>query len=443
MGFSLKKATKSISRAAKPISKAVSGTVKSVGKVGGSLAKGDIKGVAQGAQGLVATAKDVGKELAKQNLGVTTGALGGLGSLTGIKGLKDVASNISREGTKGVDTYGDTAMDVGANIATGGTYGAAQQALNATAQGGLGALVNPKQLQQAALSAGASYAGIDPNLLKTGMAAAGGDIKGAALQAAGSYAGLDPDKIKMAASVAGGDLKDAALQAAGSKLGVGEDQLNTAKAGLSALSGDKSALASQLASQAGIPKDAANMAGAVTQGKKELMSGIAGKFGLDDETKNILKSVANKDLKGIAAQAINKSGINPEEIKQSIQKKLPPSLGKMLSKVKIPDFSKFQETQPQQEQQFEQLKEPENRVANSQQDEGDTQIAKSPIDRQKIASQLNLPRPNRFGINLPSTPQNLPSTSDEDGGTQIASLPGDVGIKNMQKFIKLKKKPVV
>jgi LysM repeat protein len=253
--------SKAVGAVTNPLSKAVAGAGKGIEKVVSSAAKGDIKGVAGAGMGLVDTAKNLAKDSALQNLSLGTGALGALGSLTGAKDISKLASNINAEGERGVNKYGDAALDVGANVATGGTYGLAKTATQSLASGGLGGLISGKGLQDAALGAAGSYAGIDPNMLKMGMSAAQGDLKGAALQGLGSFAGLSPDQMKMATT------------------------------GAAALTGDKKGLASGLASQFGAGDSVANMIGSAAGGdiKGALLGKLAGSTGVPQD---ILKQVS-------------------------------------------------------------------------------------------------------------------------------------------------------
>jgi len=249
---------KTIGSVTNPLSKAVAGAGKGLEKVVSSAAKGDIKGVAGAGMSLVDTAKNLAKDSTVQSLGAYTGALGSLGSLTGAKDITNLAKNINKEGTKGVNTYGDAAIDVGANIATGGGYGVGKTALQGLASDGLKGMLSGKGLQDAALGMAGSYAGVDPNMLKMGMSAAQGDLKGAALQGLGSFGGIDPNMLKM---------------------------------GASALSGDKGGLASGLASQFGAGDTASSMLGAAAGGdvKGALLGKLAGATGIPND---ILKQVS-------------------------------------------------------------------------------------------------------------------------------------------------------
>lgn len=286
-----KAVTKAISSVTKPLETVAKGAIKSTGDIASSALKGDIKGVAGGALGAVDTLKEAGKQAATGQLGLGTGALGMLGGLTGSKDISKLAGNISREGQKGINEYGDVAMDIGANVATSGGYGAAKTATQGLASEGLKGLISGKGLQEAALQAAGSYAGVDPNMLKTaemGLKAAQGDLKGAALQGLGSYGGFDPNKLQL---------------------------------GISALTGDKAGLVSGLASQAGAGKDLAGAAGQLASGKKaeeiamqqalkmgrgiasDKASAYAKDLGLDQMQKDLqnkFKSINVKNLPGAA-----------------------------------------------------------------------------------------------------------------------------------------------
>lgn len=249
---------KAVGSVTNPLSKAVAGAGKGLEKVVSSAAKGDIKGVAGAGMSLVDTAKNLAKDSALQNLSIGTGALGALGSLTGAKDITKLSSNINAEGQRGVNKYGDAALDVGANVATGGTYGLAKTAAQSLASGGIGGLISGKGLQDAALGAAGSYAGVDPNMLKMGLSAAQGDLKGAALQGLGSFGGIDPSLLKT---------------------------------GAAALSGDKGGLAAGLASQFGAGDTASSMLGAAAGGdiKGALLGKLAGATGVPND---ILKQVS-------------------------------------------------------------------------------------------------------------------------------------------------------
>ena len=245
--------------------------------------KGDLKGMGaaslKGVQGI----KDAVKQMQSGQLSNLTGAVGSVGSAIGSKELKKAAKNVEREGGKGINKYGDAAMDIGANVATGGTYGLAKTAAQSLASGGLKGLLSGKGLQQAALSAAGSYAGIDPNMLQAaqvGLKATQGDLKGAALQGLGSYAGLDPSQLSMA------------------------------KTGLAAATGDKAGLASGLASEFGAGDNVSKMLGQFAGGNKQgLAAGLASQFGAGEDVSQLAGAVASgKSPQDIAMQQALKTG---------------------------------------------------------------------------------------------------------------------------------------
>jgi len=241
-----------IGKITNPLSNAVAGAGKGLEKVVSSAAKGDIKGVAGAGMSLVDTAKNLAKDSALSNLSMGTGALGALGSLTGAKDISNLAKNVNAEGQRGVNKYGDAALDVGANALTAGGYGVGKTALQGLASEGLGGLVSGKGLQDAALGMAGSYAGVDPNMLKMGMSAAQGDLKGAALQGLGSFGGIDPNLLKTGAAALSGD-KGGLASGLASQFGAGD----TASSMLGAAAGGdvKGALLGKLAGASGVPKD--------------------------------------------------------------------------------------------------------------------------------------------------------------------------------------------
>lgn len=269
----------------KTLGKGTEGIIANAADLGENLAQGDFKGMGSEALQLLQSGKDIAKGLSKAQAGLATGAIGSVGSSLSDKNITSAATNIEREQNRGVDKYGDAAIDVGANIATGGTYGLAKQAVQGLSSGGLGGLVSGKGLQDMALGAAGSYAGVDPNMLKMGLSAAQGDLKGAALQGLGSFGGVDPNMLKM---------------------------------GASALSGDKGGIASGLASQFGAGDSVANMVGAATGGKKnDMLSALGGQLGLDPKMTSMLGAVAGGDLKGAAlSQLAGATGIPDNILKQ-------------------------------------------------------------------------------------------------------------------------------
>ncbi len=251
------------------VGKGVEGIVANTADIAENLAQGDFKGVGSESLQLLQSGKDVIKGAVKANTGLYTGALGAVGSSLSDKNITGTAQNLEREANKGVNTYGDAAIDMGANALTAGTYGLAKQAAQGLSSEGLGGLVSGKGLQDMALGAAGSYAGIDPNMLKMGMSAAQGDLKGAALQGLSSYGGIDPNILKMGMSAAQGDLKNAALQGLSSYAGLSPEQMKMASTGISALTGDKKGLASGLASQFGAGDEVSGLIGNLAGGNMD------------------------------------------------------------------------------------------------------------------------------------------------------------------------------
>lgn len=328
MGFSLKKAIKSVSKA-----------VKSAGKVAGgitntqkALLKGDFKGAAGGALGTVNTVKDFAKDTALDNIDLASTIGGKIGQTTGLKPLSDVSKNVGAEGTKAVNTYGDTAMDIGANAVTGGTYGLAKQGAEALAQGGIGGLLkaasDSNQLRQLALKQAGSYAGVGPlasaALQGAGALATGGNIKDAALASVGDYAKLNPMYIQGAQALASGrDLKDSAAGIAAQYAGAGKDTTSAIQ-DLASGRDLKGAIAGQAAKASGMGEDQIKTAKAVaTHGAKGLQDQALGKLekyaGLSKETMDRVKQareLATGGIEGLKSKAMNKAGISPETAKR-------------------------------------------------------------------------------------------------------------------------------
>ena len=334
----LKNIGKGVSALAKTAGKVGSQVVKTTGKglegigkntfdIAGAIAKGDLKGIGKEGLELLQSGKDIAKGYGSAALTANTGVLGAAGSATGSSAISKAAEDINREGNKGISKYGDAALDIGANIATGGTYGLAKQAASGLSSGGLGGLVSGDALKNAALGVAGSYAGIDPNMLKMGMSAAQGDLKSAALQGLGSFGGMDPNMLKM---------------------------------GAAALSGDKGGLASGLASQFGAGDSAASMLGAVAGGKKnDMLSALGGQLGLDPKMSSMLGAVASGDLKGAALkQVAGATGLDPKLLSNLSSGKIDPMqlagaagfdpksmLGGAADKLGISSFTKSPEAQ--------------------------------------------------------------------------------------------------
>lgn len=261
--------------------KGIEGIGKNTFDIAGAVAKGDFKGIGKEGLELLQSGKDIAKGLGSAAVTANTGLLGAAGTAAGATDITRAAQNIDREGQKGINKYGDAAIDIGANIASGGTYGLAKQAAQGLSSGGLGGLVSGKGLQDMALGVAGSYAGVDPNLLKMGMSAAQGDLKGAALQGLANYGGFDPNMLKM---------------------------------GVSALTGDKGGLASGLASQFGAGDSASNFIGALAGGNKSnIASAVGAQLGLDPKMSSLLGSVASGDIKGAALREIaSATGLDPK-----------------------------------------------------------------------------------------------------------------------------------
>lgn len=294
-----KAVSKTVSKAAAPVSKAASTAVKSAGSIAKSAVKGDVKGVAGGAMSAVQGAKDLAKGTVSQAIGANTTALRGLGGLTGLKAISSLSKNVDREANKGVNTYGDTAIDVGANVATGGSYGVAQGLTSGLAQGGLSSLTKSDFLKDQAINYAASQAGLDPNLTKAATTAVKGDIKGAALQGLAGRAGIDYDAAKAGMSLAKGDAR--ALQGlgayAGSELGYDPD---TIEMGMSAAQGDLRGTALKgLSSYGGeyIPEEYSDSISTLASGnlRGALVQGAGSKMGLTEDQRGIMTKMTGKN----------------------------------------------------------------------------------------------------------------------------------------------------
>ena len=254
----------------KKIGKIASSAASSTGKIGGDLAKiveGNLK--AQG-KFLTGDFKGAGEEALRgfTSGGNIAGELGGnVGGLVGDRKTGDIA--------------GRMAADIGANVATGGGSGLAKTAAQSLAGDGLQGLLSGKGLQEAALAAAGSYAGVDPNMLKMGLSASQGDLKGAALSGLSLFGGFDPKQLEMAST------------------------------GVSALTGDKKGLASGLASQFGASDTPANMLGAVAGGdvKGEALRQLASVTGLDPKMLDNI-SKGKLDPKQLAGTA----GFDPKQL---------------------------------------------------------------------------------------------------------------------------------
>jgi hypothetical protein len=206
--------SKAVESIAKPIETVAKGALKSTGDIASSALKGDIKGLASGALGAVDTLKEAGKQVVGGQLGVGSALLGDIGSATGSKDIKNVAKNVEREGQKGIEQYGDIAMDIGANVATGGGYGTAKAATQSLASGGLKGILSGEGLKEAALSKLGSMSGFDPKQLQMGLSAITGDRAGL-VSGLASQAGAGEDVASATGQLASGKkAKDIAMQQA-------------------------------------------------------------------------------------------------------------------------------------------------------------------------------------------------------------------------------------
>ena len=188
-------------------------------------------------------------------------------------------------------------------------------------------------MKNAAIEAGAEMAGLSPDqtdIAKAGVSALSGDKSGMVSKLA-STAGIQKDAANLLGSVAGGkDLKDAALQAAGSKLGINQDQLNIAKAGLSALSGGGDLRASAL--------EAAGSYAGLDRSKINLAK--KGLSALSGDRSQLLAGLTPQ-MGDIQKFAMSKAGIDPNQLTKGLQSKLPANLRKMLPKLKMDQFKNF------------------------------------------------------------------------------------------------------
>jgi len=281
----------------KDLSSAVKDTgkvIKSVGKISagslegtGALLRGDFKGAGKGALKSFGGVSDIGAV-----------AGGRTGSIFGNKKMGEMAGRI--------------ATDIGANIATGGGYGLAKTSAQGLAGKGLGGLVSGDALKDAAIGAAGSYVGVDPSMLKAGLAATKGDLKGAALQGLGSMGGVDPKTMQYAStglSALTGDKKGFAKGIA-SQFGASDNIANMIG---SLASNDKKGLARDLASQFGASENVANMLGsAVTGDKKGLASNLASQFGADKNIARMIGSAAGGDKSGLASGLASEFGAGEE-----------------------------------------------------------------------------------------------------------------------------------
>jgi LysM repeat protein len=383
MGKAIKQVTKAVSKAAPKIKvKAPKIKVKvpkikvkvpkkvNVGKALGLKSLG--KAVSKVGSGAINLGKDVTKTIAKSKGDL----ISQVGRTVGSKDLVNVGKNVTRESSKGIDKYGDLAGNLALNAAIPG-YSAVSSLANMAAGGkfdlaqaasAVGSLVNlppaalkalktveatqkaveatqalsKGDLKGAALSGlsgglGAKL-GLNPNLASAGISALTGDKKGLVSGLASQF-GAGGNVSQMLGGLAGGDLKGSALQALGSYGGFNPEQLKMAQAGVSALTGDKSGLASSLVSQFGAGATASDMIGqfAGGRGAREVFSDQAGAY-VKNEANDLLDKMdmagmgrdqvraiqdmqasaqgAYKIAQGDTFNAIAKRlGISPEELK--------------------------------------------------------------------------------------------------------------------------------
>jgi len=269
------------------VGKAFSSAVSSVGKVSGNLAKMAESSLKSQGKLMTGDFKGAGQEALKgfSAGGNIAGEVGGnVGGLVGDRKTGDIAGRI--------------AADVGANVVTAGGYGAAKAAASSLASGGIQGLLSSKGLQDTALQAAGSYAGVDPNLVKMGLAATKGDKEGLVSGLASQF-GASDDIANLAGAAAGGkDMKKTALQQLGSMAGFDPKQLQS---GIAALTGDKEGLASGLASQFGA---------------NDMMSGMIGQFAGGKGAREVVSDQAGAYADDEVNQALDRAGVNRDEVRQ-------------------------------------------------------------------------------------------------------------------------------
>jgi LysM repeat protein len=318
-----KASSKILSGVAKPVSTAIKTVGKGTEQIISSAARGDVKGLAKAGLNVVEGAKDVVQQTGSAGLTTALAPTGAIAGAVGIKPLEQITENIEREGQKGIDKYGDVAIDIGANIATGGTYGAAKGITAGLAEGGLGSLVSPEMITKYGVDAAASYYGVDPTMLQAGLAATKGDLKAAALQGMGSYAGFSPEQLNMATSLAEGDITEAGALAAGLDPNLIKDVTSGKfqNALTSGLTTGASMMGGQLASEAGIDvdtiKEAEKIAKSALSGdlKAKALQQLSGAAGLSPEQTSILQAATSGNLKDeLTNQAGQAAGLTNEQI---------------------------------------------------------------------------------------------------------------------------------
>lgn len=282
-GLSTKNIGKQLSQVAKAVGKTAGGSLEAAG----ALARGDFKGVGKGAL------KSFG--------GISDAAAVGGGQAGSIFGNKKMGEMAGRIGT-----------EILANATTAGGFGLAKTAAQGLAGDGVKGLLKGDALKDAAIGAAGSYVGVDPSMLKAGLAATKGDLKGAALQGLGSMGGVDPKTMQYAStglSALTGDKKGFAKGIA-SQFGASDNIANMIG---SLASNDKKGLARDLASQFGASENVANMLGsAVTGDKKGLASNLASQFGADKNIARMIGSAAGGDKSGLASGLASEFGAGEE-----------------------------------------------------------------------------------------------------------------------------------
>lgn len=327
IGGALDKVSKATSTFTKPLSTAIKTVGKGTEQIVSSAAKGDIKGVAKAGLGVVEGAKDVTKQAASAGLTTALAPTAAIAGATGLKPLEKLTQNIEAEGQRGIETYGDVATEIGANVATGGTYGAAKGLASGLAQGGLGALVSPEMISKYGVDAAAAYAGVDPSMLKAGLAATQGDIKGAALSSLGSLGGLSPEQMKIASSLSSGKITEAGALAAGLdpnivKAATSGNLQSVLTSGLSAgLTGATAMYGEQAAAAAGIDLETLKKAQEISKSalsgdlKTKALQELSGAAGLSPQQTSILQAATSGNLKQeLTSQAGQAAGLTNEQI---------------------------------------------------------------------------------------------------------------------------------
>ena len=316
---------------ASSLGKGVEGTV-------GSLARGDVKGLAKSSLGTLDATKKYIIDTSKGNIKGVTDIARESGKATGNKELQNWSKNIQREYSKGADIYGPIIIDLAADYFTAGGYGLAKKATQAVADKGWEGLVDPEVLTQAAIMAASKYAKspdlqkyaeankIDPKYLKylsadnikTAQQLAEGDAEGAIY----AKAGLDPEVAKGLRKVIteGVDikeaLKDVLINSLAERQGVDKQLIK------SAISGDISSIAKAVASQAAgkfLPQDLGKLGKAATELIQKKPNQLASEYassylGIDPAVLGMANKII-KDPKGEALKALGSyANIVPDAI---------------------------------------------------------------------------------------------------------------------------------